>query len=74
MYWLRLVADTVDFGRERGKLYVQFEGGVEGVFTGSIVRTSLHGDGLDDSTGEVEVAGRFSLAPGWNLASLPGAP
>ncbi|WP_426503086.1 HNH endonuclease [Dactylosporangium sp. McL0621] len=72
--WLRVVADDVDFGRDDDGAYVSFEGTFEGVYSVPAVRSTRDGDGLDDSTGDVEVTGQFRITPSWDLTAIPGRP
>jgi hypothetical protein len=71
-YQLSLSIDEIDFARDGTELTVVFAGTFAGVFSGSVVRTGIDGDGLDELQGDSEVAGRFSFWASWGLTTAPG--
>ncbi|GAA0895987.1 hypothetical protein GCM10009558_083270 [Virgisporangium aurantiacum] len=68
---LSLTIDEVDFARDGAELTFTLEGAFVGELSGSVVRSSSDGDGLDDLQGDSEAAGRFTFWVTWDLTQAP---
>jgi HNH endonuclease len=71
---LSLTIDQIDFDRDGAELTFSFDGTFAGMLSGSVVRSSWDGDGLDELQGDSEAAGRFTFSVTWDFTKAPPGP